>query len=254
MSAPALSAPALDEYAVLEGQLGHTFGDRQLLVTAVTHKSYVNEVSGRGGGSGLSHNERLEFLGDSVLGLMVTHLLMEACPTASEGHMSLVRSQVVSEPSLCELARSIDLGHWLRLGRGEEQSGGRQKPSLLADAYEALFGALYLDSGFAVCLFVARRLLGGAIERAQNSGAPDQKSTLQDYLQRHRQARPRYEVVSTAGPEHEKVFEVAVYLEDQLLAQATGRSKRAAEQAAAERALAELTEPDPKPDSRPAVR
>lgn len=242
MSASALSAPALDEYAALEGHLGHTFGDRQLLATAVTHKSYVNEVSGRGGvAPGLAHNERLEFLGDSVLGLMVTHLLMEACPTASEGYMSLVRSQVVSEPSLCELARSIELGQWLLLGRGEEQSGGRQKPSLLADAYEAIFGALYLDSGFAVCLVVARRLLASTLERVQSSGVPDQKSTLQDYLQRHRQARPRYEVISTAGPEHEKVFEVAVYLEDQLLAQATGRSKRAAEQAAAERALAELT-------------
>lgn len=240
MSASAASSfQGLDEYAVLEGHLGHTFGDRQLLVTAVTHKSYVNEAAGRG--STLAHNERLEFLGDSVLGLMVTHLLMEACPGASEGYLSLARSQVVSEPSLCELARAIDLGSWLLLGRGEEHSGGRQKPSLLADAYEAIFGALYQDSGFAVCLVVARRLLAGAIERVQSSGAPDQKSALQDYLQRNRQARPRYEVVSTAGPEHEKIFEVAVYLDDRLLAQATGRSKRAAEQAAAERALAELT-------------
>jgi len=233
---------------VLEGQLGHTFRDRHFLVNAVTHKSYVNERSASAlGGPALSSNERLEFLGDAVLGLLVTHLLMEACPGSSEGYLSLLRSQIVSEESLSELARAIDLGQWLLLSRGEEQSGGRQKPSLLADAYEALFGALYLDSGFAVCLIVARRLLTGAVERAQGRGAPDQKSALQELLQSQKRTRPRYEVVSTSGPDHDKIFEVAVFLEDRHLAQASGRSKRAAEQAAAALALAALTATGDKP-------
>ncbi len=234
------SVPNIDEYAVLEGLIGHTFNDRRLLMTALTHKSFANERLSSCAATGdavIAHNERLEFLGDSVLGLLVTHLLMEACPGASEGHLSLVRSQLVSEPSLCELAKTLELGNWLLLSRGEEQSGGRQKPSLLADAYEALFGALYLDSGFEVCKVVARRLLHGAIERVAAGGTLDQKSALQEFLQREKKARPRYEIVSTAGPDHDKVFEVAVFLDERLLAQASGRSKRAAEQAAAERAL-----------------
>lgn len=241
-----LSRPTLDEYAVLEGALGHTFSERSLLATAVTHRSFVNEYAARdkAGASEApqTHNERLEFLGDAVLGLVVTHLLMEACPESSEGTLSLLRSQIVSEGSLSELARAIDLGHWLLLGRGEEQSGGRQKPSLLADAYEAVFGALYLDSGFDVCLAVARRLLGSSILRISEKDkvAPDQKSALQEFVQRHKKARPRYEVISTFGPDHDKVFEVAVFLDARLLAQASGRSKRAAEQAAAERALSVL--------------
>src|SRR6185436_7872783 len=120
----------------------HSFADRQLLRTALTHKSQVHE---RPTGKLRSHNERLEFLGDAVLGLVVTHLLMEACPDGSEGSLSLSRSRLINEASLSELARGLDLGSFLLLGRGEEQSGGRQKPSLLADAFEAVLGALYLD-------------------------------------------------------------------------------------------------------------
>jgi ribonuclease-3 len=229
--------------AGLEGGLGHSFHDRRLLDTALTHKSYLNELTGDER-SGRSHNERLEHLGDAVVQLVITHLLIEACPDASEGQLSLLRSQLVSEASLCELAKSLELGTFLRLGRGEEQSGGRHKPSLLADAYEAVFGALYLDSGFAVCQAVARRLLGGTIDRVQVDSAPDQKSALQEFLQRQRRARPRYEVVGSSGPDHDKVFEVAVFVDDQQLATAAGRSKRAAEQAAAEQALSRLASDD----------
>jgi ribonuclease-3 len=241
-----MPVPDPDAYAVLEGHLGHTFHDRRLLATALTHKSFANEHASSSAGlctpsePAIACNERLEFLGDAVLGLLVTQLLMDARPDASEGHLSLLRSQLVSEASLCELARAIDLGNFLWLGRGEEQSGGRQKPSLLADAYEAVFGALFLDSGFPVCVAVAQRLLGSAIERVSGGSTQDQKSTLQEFLQRHKKLRPRYQLISTSGPDHEKVFEVAVFLEDRLLAQASGRSKRAAEQAAAERALAVL--------------
>lgn len=229
--------PPLPPHRVLEERLGHVFADQRLLMTAITHKSFVYE---RSAATPPSHNERLEFLGDAVLGLIVTHLLMESCPESSEGSLSLLRSRLISEASLSELARAIDLGNLLLLGRGEEQSGGRFKPSLLADAYEAVFGALYLDGGFAVAAAAARRLLGDAILRVRQHRAPDQKSALQELLQRQKQLRPRYEIVATSGPEHDKTFEVAVFLEERRLAQATGRSKRAAEQAAAERALSIL--------------
>ena len=212
----------------LEAQLGHSFRDRELLATALRHKSYVNEK-----GTGLGHNERLEFLGDAVLQLVVTHLLMEAGTGFSEGELSLWRSQVVSEVSLSQLATQIELGQFLVLGRGEEQSGGRNKPSLLADAYEAVIGAVYTDTGFEYVLALLRRLLGPVIERTLNSGATDYKSALQELLQRRAKTRPRYEVTGTHGPDHEKTFSVAVYLHDQLLGTASGRSKREAEHRAA---------------------
>lgn len=227
-----------DVLAELEGHLGHSFADRRHLLTAITHRSFSNE-NGRGE---LVHNERLEFLGDAVLGLLVTDLLMRTCPDSSEGYLSLLRSQIVSESSLAERARSIDLGRALRLGRGEEQSGGRDKPSLLADAFEAMLGALYVDSGFAACQVAAERLLLPTVLRVHQHGGSDEKSALQDLLQRLRQARPRYEVVATSGPDHDKTFEVAVYLDDRRLACGQGRSKRAAEQVAAGLALRILNE------------
>jgi ribonuclease-3 len=228
-----MSSDSLDFLAELEGHLGHSFSDRRHLLTAVTHRSFTNESS-RGD---QVHNERLEFLGDAVLGLLVTELLMTTCPDAAEGYLSLLRSQVVSEASLAERARSIDLGRALRLGRGEEQNGGRDKPSLLADAFEAVLGALYIDSGFVACQAAAKRLLLPAVLRAHQHGGSDEKSALQDLLQRLRQARPRYEVIATSGPDHDKTFEVAVYLDDRRLACGRGRSKRAAEQVAAGLAL-----------------
>lgn len=244
----------------LEGHLAHTFRDRELLQTALRHKSFVNEK-----GAGLHHNERLEFLGDAVLQLAVTHLLMEAGAGFSEGELSLWRSQVVSEASLSQLAAQIELGQFLTLGRGEEQSGGRSKPSLLADAYEAVIGAVYLDTGFDYVLRLLRRLLGQVVERVVHSGAVDFKSALQELLQRRAKSRPRYEVVDTRGPDHEKIFTVAVYCSEVLCGTASGRSKREAEQGAAAVAFAHLqerpplgppksepkSEPEPQPEAAP---
>lgn len=224
----------------LEGHLAHTFRDRELLQTALRHKSFVNEK-----GAGLHHNERLEFLGDAVLQLAVTHLLMEAGAGFSEGELSLWRSQVVSEASLSQLAAQIELGQFLTLGRGEEQSGGRSKPSLLADAYEAVIGAVYLDTGFEYVLRLLRRLLGSVVERVVHSGAVDFKSALQELLQRRAKSRPRYEVVDARGPDHEKTFTVAVYCSEVLCGTASGRSKREAEQRAAAVAFAHLQERPP---------
>jgi ribonuclease-3 len=233
------SAPvgAVDNLPVLEGYLGHSFRDRELLRTALRHKSFVNER-----GAGLAHNERLEFLGDAVLQLVVTHMLMEAGPQHSEGELSLWRSQVVSEAQLAQLATAMSLGQFLALGRGEEQSGGRSKPSLLADAYEAVIGALYLDTDFAYVLRLMRRLIGPLLASVLSRGATDYKSALQELLQRREKIRPRYEVVDTSGPEHEKTFAVAVYCNETLLGQAVGRSKRDAEHRAAAVALTRLQE------------
>ena len=219
----------------LESQLAHTFRDRELLRTALRHKSFVNEK-----GAGLTDNERLEFLGDAVLQLSVTHLLMEAGAEFSEGALSLWRSQVVSEASLSQLARQIDLGQYLALGRGEECSGGRSKPSLLADAYEAVIGAVYLDTGFEYVLRLLRRLLGPVVQKVLQTSTVDFKSALQELLQRREKIRPRYEVVDTSGPDHEKTFAVAVYCKDTLLGTASGRSKREAEHRAAALAVERL--------------
>ncbi|MFO0575302.1 MAG: ribonuclease III [Polyangia bacterium] len=256
-------------YPELEGHLGHTFRDPELLRTALRHKSYVNEK-----GAGLADNERLEFLGDAVLQLAVTHLLMRVgeqgggpalggpgaagrepvgsgrlrvaeVKAPSEGTLSLLRSQIVSEASLARAAMRIELGRFLLLGRGEEQSGGRRKPSLLADAYEAVIGALYCDTDFPYTLATVQRLLGEHVAQVAARRSTDFKSALQELLQGQRHTRPRYEVLGSVGPEHEKVFTVAVWLGDELLGQGSGRSKREAEHQAAEAALSRLeTHPD----------
>lgn len=236
----ALESSPLD-VAVLEGYLGHTFRDRELLHTAVRHKSFVNEK-----GAGLADNERLEFLGDAVLQLAVTHLLMgiggagAASAAASEGTLSLLRSQIVSEASLFRAAQRIELGRFLLLGRGEEQSGGRGKPSLLADAYEAVIGALYCDTDFDYTLDTVRRLFGEHVAQVAARRSVDFKSALQELVQGLRHIRPRYEVLHASGPEHEKTFTVAVWLDEELLGQGSGRSKREAEHKAAEAALLQL--------------
>lgn len=236
-----------EAHAPLEGYLGHTFANKQLLLTALRHKSYVNEK-----GAGQAHNERLEFLGDAVLQLLVTTMLMEGGPQHSEGALSLMRSQVVSEVSLAQLAAEIELGSHLQLGRGEDQSGGRLKPSLLADAFEALIGAIYQDRGFEYTLRTARRLLGPSIERVLQRSSLDYKSALQEYLQGSQKVRPRYEVVSTAGPDHNKTFEVKVLLGEEELGRGSGKSKREAEHHAAEAALELLTSQQPAAAETPA--
>lgn len=221
-----------EDLPVLEGYLGHTFSDRALLSNAIRHRSYVNERAPH-----LPDNERLEFLGDAVLQLAVTHLLMESGGDLSEGTLSLLRSQIVSEAMLSKLAQQIELGRFLMLGRGEELSGGRHKPSLLADAYEAVFAALYRDAGFAAVLRVAKRLLAEEVQRVMLHRSLDYKSALQELLQAQKRSRPRYEVISTEGPDHERVFEVAVWLDSEELGRGRGRSKREAEHQAAQAAL-----------------
>jgi ribonuclease-3 len=222
----------------LEQRFGHTFANQVLCETALTHKSWLNEAprSGRG------NNERLEFLGDAVLTLAVSDMLMARLPGASEGELSKTRAVLVSEAGLARVAESLDLGEWVFLGRGEEQAGGRARPSILADAFEALVGAVFLDAGFGPARAAVERLFGGALGQAEQGLNRDFKSRLQERSQAILLQAPRYAVVGQEGPDHDKTFRVAISLGGRELGQATGKSKKEAEQNAAAVALAKLEE------------
>ncbi len=229
----------------LQRELDHEFADPSLLAQALTHRSRVNESTGDdlGHGGTFGHNERLEFLGDAVVDLSVGHYLMQALPQAREGQLSKLRAMVVNEASLARAAQGLSLGDCLRLGRGEEQTGGRRKLSILADAFEALMGAIYLDAGFVEVDRIVRRLLGPVVGRAVRGELDgDYKTRLQEVAQARVQRVPGYQVLSESGPDHAKVFEVGVFLGDEELARATGGSKKEAEQRAAGLALGQLEE------------
>ena len=225
-----------DGYDILEAKLGHRFRDRRLLEMAVTHKSFLNEnpLPGR------EDNERLEFLGDAVLGLTVGHLLMESKPLRSEGDLSRGRAAIVNEQGLARMADDLGLGEWLFLGRGEEQTGGRHKTSILADACEAIMAAVYLDAGFDAAFRVVRQLIEPRLRLPQEMGANDHKTRLQERAQAWLRTTPRYTVVAETGPDHEKVFEVVLTLGGREYARGVGKSKKEAEQRAAAAALAAL--------------
>lgn len=216
----------------LEAGIGYAFTDRGLLDQALVHRSYANEhpdVS--------TDNERLEFLGDSVLALVVSALLYRRCPALDEGELSRRRSAVVCSDSLVRYARQIELGRYLRLGKGEEASGGRNKPAMLADALEALIGAVYLDSDIETAGEVVRRFVLPDLERIERDGpVVDFKSRLQESLQSLGRGPVRYRVLAETGPDHEKVFSVAVTIGEENVSSGSGRTRKLAEQAAAEQA------------------
>jgi ribonuclease-3 len=241
-----------DPVAVLADRIGHPLPDRGTALAALTHKSYVNEHRDE---NGLGDNERLEFLGDAVIDLAVSHRLMERFPLAREGELSKMRAAVVDEQGLSEMARALDLGELLRLGRGEEMTGGRQKASLLADAMEAVIAAVYLDGGVAGVLGIIDRFLGEAFARAA-SGTLDRdfKTQLQELSQSRLRATPRYRVVAEHGPDHSKIFEVETDVRGEVVGRGSGRSKKDAEQAAAKLgldALARRYAPEPPAPSAP---
>jgi ribonuclease III len=227
-----------DPVAALEERLGVRFADRVTALAAVTHKSYANEHRIE---AGLADNERLEFLGDAVIDLAVSHRLMERFPDAREGELSKMRAAVVDELGLCEMARALDLGPLLRLGRGEELTGGRQKASLLADAMEAIVAAVFLEAGLVPVLRIVDRFLGEAFARA-TAGTLDRdfKTQLQELAQSRLRATPRYRVVAERGPDHSKTFQVEMDLRGEVLGSGEGRSKKDAEQAAAKHGLEAL--------------
>jgi ribonuclease-3 len=220
--------PVTDDPAPLAARLGHVFADPVLLELALTHRSWCAEHPGH------ESNERLEFLGDSVLGLAVTDHLMASLPDAPEGELAKVRAAVVSAPTLARLAQQLGLGRDLRLGRGEELSGGSTKPSILADAVEAVFGAVYLDAGWlAAREFVLRHLLPSILAAAAaGPGGHDYKTRLQELAARRFHGAPVY-ALSETGPDHEKIFTAVVHIDGDPLGQGEGTSKKQAEQEAA---------------------
>jgi ribonuclease-3 len=218
------------------------FADKAQALVAITHKSYCNEHKDEP----CSDNERLEFLGDAVIDLAIGQRLMERNPGANEGELTKLRALIVNEEGLSRVARAINLGEVLQLGRGEELTGGRDKNSVLADALEAVIGALYLGNGMAAVLGFVDRAFAEALEGvAHGRNGHDYKSLLQEDAQSRLKASPRYRVVSETGPDHSKIFEVEVSIGADVFARSTGRSKKEAEQSAAQKTLEQLAAPRP---------
>lgn len=217
--------------AVLAGRLGHRFSSKMLLQTALTHRSF-----------GSPHNERLEFLGDGVLNCVVATLLFRRFADLPEGDLSRLRANLVRQDALHQLALSLDIGKVLRLGEGELKSGGHQRPSILADALEALFGAVYLDAGFEAAERVIATLYAPLLDALKPGQAQkDAKTRLQEWLQGRKKPLPRYQVLSATGAAHEQRFEVACEIDSPPLRTiGLGSSRRIAEQVAADNALKEL--------------
>ena len=227
----------------LESELGHVFRDRQLLERALTHKSRIYEKSVNGEPS--ADNEQLEFLGDSILGFVMSDCLVRRYPASPEGRLSKLKAHLVSAARLHEVARNLNLGDYLLLGRGEEMSGGREKKALLSDAVEALIAALYIDAGLDIArCFIEARVLGSfeAPEEGIDGAVADHKSALQEMAQALKLPPPRYVIVNEDGPEHSKTFTVEVRLGKEWVSQAQGLSKKSAGQKAAQQILQQLTE------------
>jgi ribonuclease III len=226
------------QFEALESRLGYRFRDRGLLEHGLTHKSKAHEDPS----GGVIDNESLEFLGDAILGLVVSEALFRAFPTYTEGQKSKIKANLVSTASLAEMAERLGLGEHMILGRGEEKTGGRRKQALLADTCEALIAALYLDGGLEpVRRFLLRELATG-IEDARQPDyfGRDYKSRLQEKLQALGRPLPIYRVSAEVGPDHRKLFQVDVIVGEQGIAQGTGRTKKEAEQDAAKMALAAI--------------
>lgn len=237
-AAPSPPAAPLDAEA-LAGLLGHSFTRPELLLTALRHRSWVAEHGGES-------NERLEFLGDAVLDLVVSAELFTRYPDLPEGRLSVARSAVVSTEGLAPVAAALGLGGAILLGRGEEQSGGREKPSLLENAFEAVIGAVFLDGGLDAARRVALAHLGDVLDEAAASPGRDFKTRLQEWAAHHEEAVPRYELRGE-GPDHARVFHAQVLIGDRSCGHGTGRSKKQAEQAAARAAWNLLVAPVPGP-------
>ena len=234
--------PFGSELEPLERRIGYRFRDRGMLEHALTHRSRVHEDAS----GGVFDNESMEFLGDSVLGFIVADLLFREFPEHNEGQKSKLKASLVSTASLARLAERIQLGEYLILGRGEEKTGGRRKHALVADSYEALIAAIYLDGGIEAARGFIERQFADLIEQARRTGAAasftdDWKSALQEWLQSNGRGLPAYRLAAAIGPDHRKRFVVEVLIEGEPAARAEGSSKKEAAQAAARAALESLT-------------
>lgn len=218
----------------LEKKINYKFKKMELLDRALTHKSFAHELRDR-----CDHNEKLEFLGDAVLDLVLGEYLMERFPGDGEGGLSKKRASLVNEDVLCKISAELDLSKHLHLGKGETMTGGAQKPRLLASAYEALLGAVFLDGGFEEAKAFTRRDFAKLVESIDPSQdfERDYKTRLQEVMQKETKEAPVYELISEDGPPHDRTFTVCVRVKDINLATGIGRSKKTAEQEAAKKAL-----------------
>lgn len=219
---------------LLEEKLGVKFNNRQILNRALTHRSYLNEAKEKS----IKSNERLEFLGDSILSFTVSDWLFQQYPQHLEGVLTNLRSSLVKTDSLARMAQQLEIGDYLFLSKGEEESNGRKNPSLLADALEAVIGAIYLDQGYEASKgFILSNLQSPLEELVQSGELKDYKSLLQEKLQAEEKRSPIYKTIKEEGPDHDKKFTVGVFDEKRLLAKGIGKSKQSAEELAAKHAL-----------------
>jgi ribonuclease-3 len=221
----------MKDYSYLEDRLGYRFENKQLIIEALTHKSYKKPYN----------NERLEFLGDAVLDLIVGEYLFLKFPTSNEGILSKIRASLVNESGFTLLARTIHLGDYMYLSLAEENNNGRDKPSLLSNAFEAIIGAIYLEAGLQKAKDIAIKLLEECHPKIDlQSLSKDYKTTLQELTQATHGVTPVYQLIGSSGPDHKKEFEIAVVLDNQEISRAKGKSKKDAQQKAAQIALDRL--------------
>lgn len=221
----------------LESKLEYSFNERALLLTALSHSSYANENKS----AGLMSNERLEFLGDSVLGQVVSSHLYLSYPKMPEGQMTRLRAELVCEQSLHEVAKVLELGKFIKLGKGEEHTGGRQRESILADAVEALIAAQYLDGGLLVAKSFIDKYILSKLDSMETHAMSDYKTALQECVQRKSGQSLVYELLTESGPDHQKSFTMQVLLNDKPIGIGHGHTKKEAEQYAAKNGLEEIS-------------
>jgi len=227
----------MDNLDILEKNLKIKFQNRQLLKEALIHRSYLNEAKEKG----LSSNERLEFLGDAVLSFVISEWLFKQFPNYPEGNLTNLRSNLVKTESLAKIAKKFNLGKFLFLSKGEKEEGGENNPVLLANAFEAVLGAIFLDRGVEVAKNFIRKHFKNLLKTLVSKGEfKDFKSLLQEKIQAETKITPFYRVIKETGPDHAKTFTVGVYLGEKLLAQGVGKSKQAAEEEAAEKAFKKI--------------
>ncbi|MBR6510255.1 MAG: ribonuclease III [Clostridia bacterium] len=215
-----------------EKKLGYTFKNPNLLLNALTHSSYANETR-----NGISSNERLEFLGDSVLSVIVSDYIFKEFSKIPEGELTKLRASLVCEKSLCGFSRELNLGKYLKLGKGEDKGGGRERDSILADAFEAVLAAIYLDGGMEEARRHVMRFILPELEQTDDEVFKDYKTALQEIIQRNPEESVTYTLKGESGPDHDKVFEVQVHLNSNVIGEGKGKSKKRAEQMAAKQAL-----------------
>ena len=217
---------------ILQENLKYTFKNLSLLENALTHSSYANEAR-----NGIKSNERLEFLGDSVLSIIVSDYIFKEYKNIPEGELTKLRASLVCEKSLCSFSRELNIGEYLKLGKGEDKGGGRDRDSILADAFEAVLAAVYLDGGIENARELVLRFVLPELEQSNDEVFKDYKTALQEIIQRNPEESVNYILTGESGPDHNKLFEVEVHLNSNIIGRGTGKSKKMAEQMAAREAL-----------------